>query len=75
MDGSDRQGRAERTVHLPVPHYWWGAFKNRRTEIRDYLELGSWEGQSIVLAGWLFPNAHLTAVDWFSNPKVGEGSE
>jgi predicted O-methyltransferase YrrM len=51
-------------------HYWWGAFKDRRAEIHDYLELGSWEGQSIVLAGWLFPNAHMTAVDWFSNPKV-----
>jgi hypothetical protein len=49
---------------------WWGAFKDRRSEVRDYLELGSWEGQSVVLAGWLFPNAHLTAVDWFSNPQV-----
>jgi hypothetical protein len=49
---------------------WWGAFKDRRTEVREYLELGSWEGQSAVLAGWLFPNAHLTVVDWFSNPQV-----
>ena len=51
-------------------YYWYGAFKARRTEVRDYLEVGSWEGQSVVLAGWLFPNAHLTAVDWFRNPKA-----
>lgn len=51
-------------------HYWWGAFKDRRMDVREYLELGSWEGQSTLLAGWLFPNAHLTAVDWFNNPKA-----
>jgi predicted O-methyltransferase YrrM len=47
--------------------YWWGAFKQQRGEIKDYLELGSWEGQSAVLAGWLFPQARVTAVDWFAN--------
>jgi hypothetical protein len=50
--------------------YWWGAFKQRRGEIKDYLELGSWEGQSTVLAAWLFPQAQLTAVDWFANPDA-----
>jgi Methyltransferase domain len=48
-------------------HLWWGAFKARRTYINDYLELGSWEGQSTLLAAWLFPKAQITAVDWFAN--------
>ena len=51
-------------------HYWWGAFRDRRESVRDYLELGSWEGQSAVLAAWLFPRATITAVDWFANPEA-----
>lgn len=48
-------------------YLWWGAFQPDRGRIRDYLELGSWEGQSAVFAAWLFPEARITAVDWFSN--------
>jgi hypothetical protein len=51
-------------------YLWWGAFKARREEIGDYLELGSWEGQSAVLAAWLFPKAQITAVDWFANEEA-----
>ena len=48
-------------------YLWWGACQPDRDRIRDYLELGSWEGQSAVFAAWLFPEARITAVDWFSN--------
>lgn len=51
-------------------YLWWAAFQPDRDRIRDYLELGSWEGQSAVFAAWMFPNARLTAVDWFSNPHA-----
>jgi len=47
--------------------FWWGAFSAHRADIDEYLELGSWEGQSAVLAAWLFPKARITAVDWFAN--------
>jgi len=64
------RGRWSEQLTAEFAYYWYGAFKARRTEVREYLEVGSWEGQSVVLAGWLFPNAHLTAVDWFNNPKA-----
>lgn len=64
------RGRWSHQYTAAFAHYWWGAFKDGRSEVREYLELGSWEGQSVVLAGWLFPNAQLTSVDWFSNPKA-----
>jgi hypothetical protein len=63
-------GRFSQVFTAEFAHYWWGAFKDHRREVKDYLELGSWEGQSLVLAGWLFPEAKLTAVDWFSNPQA-----
>src|SRR5262245_7056826 len=71
-DWQDLVARGRWSDHYTAKHahYWWGAFKNRRGEVHDYLELGSWEGQSTVLAGWLFPKAHITAVDWFNNPKA-----
>jgi len=63
-------GRFSQQYVAEFAHYWWGAFKDHRDEVHDYLELGSWEGQSLVLAGWLFPHARLTAVDWFTNPQA-----
>jgi predicted O-methyltransferase YrrM len=43
-----------------------------REDVRDYLELGSWEGQSSVFAGWLFPKAKIIAVDWFANVQAND---
>lgn len=60
-------GRFSQEFTAEYAHYWWGAFRDRRGEVNDYLELGSWEGQSAVLAAWLFPKARITAVDWFAN--------
>jgi hypothetical protein len=60
-------GRFSQEFTAEFAHYWWGAFKGCRDEIKDYLEVGSWEGQSAVLAAWLFRNARITAVDWFAN--------
>jgi predicted O-methyltransferase YrrM len=65
-----RRGRWSQQYTAKYAAYWWNAFKDRRAEVREYLELGSWEGQSLVLAAWLFPNATLTSVDWFNNPKA-----
>jgi hypothetical protein len=64
------RGRFSGIYTAEFAHYWWGAFNGRGHFVHDYLELGSWEGQSVILAGWLFPNAGLTAVDWFTNPKA-----
>jgi len=60
-------GRFSQEFTANYAYCWWGAFKGRRDEITEYLELGSWEGQSAVLAAWLFPTALITAVDWFAN--------
>jgi hypothetical protein len=50
--------------------YWWGAFREKRDSVRDYLELGSWEGRSAVFAAWLFPEARISAGDWFANAEA-----
>jgi|HubBroStandDraft_2_1064218.scaffolds.fasta_scaffold479753_2 hypothetical protein len=64
----------EFTSELTYTHapYWWHSFKNMREDVSDYLELGSWEGKSSVFAGWLFPRAKITAVDWFANARASE---
>ena len=64
----------EFTHELTATHscYWWHSFKNMREDVRDYLELGSWEGQSFVFAGWLFPKAKIIAVDWFANVQAND---
>src|ERR1700737_825870 len=69
-------GACEFTSELTYTHasYWWHSFKNMREDVRDYLELGSWEGQSSVFAAWLFPGARITAVDCFQNPQPNTGS-
>ena len=64
------RGRFSSDFTVEHGHYWWGTFKDRRENIRDYLELGSWEGQSAVLAAWLFPQSAITAVDWFANQEA-----
>jgi hypothetical protein len=64
------QGKYSQRYTAQYAWAWWGAFKSERLHIRNYLELGSWEGQSLALAGWLFPEAKLTAVDWFTNPQA-----
>ena len=44
-------GRFSQEYTAQFAHYWWGAFKDRLPDVKNYLELGSWEGQSVVLAG------------------------
>ena len=34
--------------------------------VKNYLEIGSFEGRSTLFAAHLFPNAHITAIDTFS---------
>lgn len=62
---------SELHTHAVRP-YWWHSFKNMREDVSDYLELGSWEGQSTVFSGWLFPGAKITAVDWFANAQAND---
>jgi predicted O-methyltransferase YrrM len=46
---------------------WFHFLKEVASGIRDYLEIGSFEGRSALLAGWLFPNARITCVDPFES--------
>src|SRR5262245_20729983 len=62
------------TIKQAAP-FWWGAFRDKRLSIKDYLDIGSWEGQSAVFAAWLFPNAKITAADWFANVRAVELSD
>jgi len=57
------------TISQAAP-FWWGAFKDKRNTIREYLDVGSWEGQSAVFAAWLFPEARITAADWFASERA-----
>jgi hypothetical protein len=44
---------------------WLEAFEPFRNQIRNVLEIGSWEGRSARFIAWLFPEAHITCVDTF----------
>ncbi len=44
---------------------WPVYFENERTNVREYLEVGVFEGRSLLYAADLFPNASLTAIDTF----------
>ena len=60
-------GRFSQEYAVQRAYCWWGAFKSQRDAVTDYLEVGSWEGESTTFAAWLFPNARITAVDLFAN--------
>lgn len=44
----------------------WKAFLSKDAQnVKNYLEIGSFEGRSTLFASHLFPNAHITAIDTF----------
>ena len=44
---------------------WPKYFAQNRTGVREYLEIGSFEGRSLLYAAHLFPEAALTCIDTF----------
>jgi predicted O-methyltransferase YrrM len=46
---------------------WHRSFSADASGVRNYMEIGSYEGRSAIFAAWLFPNAHITCIDIFSN--------
>jgi len=44
---------------------WGHFFAKDRSNVREYLEIGSFEGRSTLYAANLFPNATLTCIDTF----------
>ena len=44
---------------------WRNCFGATAHDVKEYLEIGSFEGRSTITASEMFPNAHLTCIDTF----------
>jgi len=46
-------------------YHWRICFGTKAYDVKEYLEIGSFEGRSAITASEMFPNAHLTCIDTF----------
>jgi predicted O-methyltransferase YrrM len=51
---------------------WVHYFEKEALRIADCLEIGSWEGRSLIFTAHLFPDARLTCIDTFGSEVVSE---